>query len=359
MKWLFVLIFGFFGSPLAAEIGVTQEKILERGGKPTYEGTHYSNKSFSPITIIESNLYLHHYSEGGSGYIQSEISLYRKDGDLFFKTAKILKWECYLNSPELLSYAVNDDELLLIKIRCEYPGSGHMYEEEWHAYYDGKLSLINVNAPIASESIAGPPYKNIEYIDGKNFIAYPKITLPLEVQKLNIYRSGEQYSGGSRIKMFISENDGKYYFKPILKTLELRMPDVSNAFDRQGVNFYRNGQHEKAIVKYKKAAHYNVGNYNAILNLGLALLKTGKYNKSIEQSLKVLNNKISFVDPSRNIKPNTAASAAYNIGKAYEAQGDWVQALNYYGQSIKIKLNNARQRAYDNAKLEADKMALQ
>ncbi|MDK9584628.1 tetratricopeptide repeat protein [Lelliottia wanjuensis] len=115
--------------------------------------------------------------------------------------------------------------------------------------------------------------------------------------------------------------------------------DISNALNLKGEESYRRKQYEEAISFFTESVNNYSENGKAYGNLGLVYQKVGRTAEAIWANRKAIT-----LASGKNAA-TIRAGANYNIGKIYEGEGQYNDALNYYNAAKKEKQNPV----YDNA----------
>lgn len=115
--------------------------------------------------------------------------------------------------------------------------------------------------------------------------------------------------------------------------------DISNALNLKGEESYRRKQYEEAISFFTESVNNYSENGKAYGNLGLVYQKVGRTAEAIWANRKAI-----ALASGKNAS-TIRAGANYNIGKIYEGEGQYNEALNYY-KAAKIEKQNP---VYDNA----------
>ena len=115
--------------------------------------------------------------------------------------------------------------------------------------------------------------------------------------------------------------------------------DISNALNLKGEESYRRKQYEEAISFFTESVNNYSENGKAYGNLGLVYQKIGRTAEAIWANRKAI-----ALASGKNAS-TIRAGANYNIGKIYEGEGQYNEALNYYKAAKTEKQNPV----YDNA----------
>lgn len=115
--------------------------------------------------------------------------------------------------------------------------------------------------------------------------------------------------------------------------------DISNALNLKGEESYRRKQYEEAISFFTESVNNYSENGKAYGNLGLVYQKVGRTAEAIWANRKAI-----ALASGKNAS-TIRAGANYNIGKIYEGEGQYNEALNYY----KAAKNEKQNPVYDNA----------
>ncbi|EBA0989370.1 tetratricopeptide repeat protein [Salmonella enterica] len=115
--------------------------------------------------------------------------------------------------------------------------------------------------------------------------------------------------------------------------------DISNALNLKGEESYRRKQYEEAISFFTESVNNYSENGKAYGNLGLVYQKVGRTAEAIWANRKAI-----ALASGKNAS-TIRAGANYNIGKIYEGEGQYNEALNYY----KTAKNEKQNPVYDNA----------
>jgi len=115
--------------------------------------------------------------------------------------------------------------------------------------------------------------------------------------------------------------------------------DSSKSLNLKGEAAYNNRKYDEAIEFFTDAINHYPENGKAYGNLGLVYQKTGRTAEAIWANRKAI------ALASGNGANTIRAGANYNIGKIYEAAGQFTDALSYY-KAAKAEKQNA---VYDNA----------
>ena len=115
--------------------------------------------------------------------------------------------------------------------------------------------------------------------------------------------------------------------------------NISNALNLKGEESYRRKQYEEAISFFTESVNNYSENGKAYGNLGLVYQKVGRTAEAIWANRKAIT-----LASGKNAA-TIRAGANYNIGKIYEKEGQYHDALNYYNAAKNEKQNPV----YDNA----------
>ncbi|HHD7455192.1 TPA: hypothetical protein ACOVEC_004660, partial [Klebsiella pneumoniae] len=115
--------------------------------------------------------------------------------------------------------------------------------------------------------------------------------------------------------------------------------NISNMLNLKGEESYRREQYEEAISLFTNSINNYSENGKAYGNLGLVYQKVGRTAEAIWANRKAI------VLASGKNASTIRAGANYNIGKIYEGEGQYNEALNYY----KAAKNEKQNPVYDNA----------
>ncbi|EPJ4739648.1 tetratricopeptide repeat protein [Klebsiella pneumoniae] len=115
--------------------------------------------------------------------------------------------------------------------------------------------------------------------------------------------------------------------------------NISNMLNLKGEESYRREQYEEAISLFTNSINNYSENGKAYGNLGLVYQKVGRTAEAIWANRKAI------VLASGKNASTIRAGANYNIGKIYEGEGQYNEALNYY----KAAKNEKQNLVYDNA----------
>lgn len=115
--------------------------------------------------------------------------------------------------------------------------------------------------------------------------------------------------------------------------------DISNALNLKGEESYSRKQYEEAISFFTESVNNYSENGKAYGNLGLVYQKVGRTAEAIWANRKAIT-----LASGKNAA-TIRAGANYNIGKIYEGEGQYNDALIYYSAAKKEKQNPV----YDNA----------
>lgn len=115
--------------------------------------------------------------------------------------------------------------------------------------------------------------------------------------------------------------------------------NISNMLNLKGEESYRREQYEEAISLFTNSTNNYSENGKAYGNLGLVYQKVGRTAEAIWANRKAI------VLASGKNASTIRAGANYNIGKIYEGEGQYNEALNYY----KAAKNEKQNPVYDNA----------
>lgn len=114
---------------------------------------------------------------------------------------------------------------------------------------------------------------------------------------------------------------------------------ISNALNLKGEESYRRKQYDEAISLFTESINNYSENGKAYANLGLVYQKVGRTAEAIWANRKAIT-----LASGKNAS-TIRAGANYNIGKIYEGEGQYNDALHYYHAAKKEKQNPV----YDNA----------
>jgi len=131
-------------------------------------------------------------------------------------------------------------------------------------------------------------------------------------------------------------NKGDFASIPDVSVDQKRLADNLN---KQGEKAYHQQHYDDAVSLYLDAINNNPEHSQAYSNLGLVYLRMGKNAEALWANRK----SIALASGAR--KNTIQASSYYNIGKIYEAKGEWQEALNNYQTAKSLKQNTA----YDSA----------
>ncbi|ELN2579020.1 tetratricopeptide repeat protein [Enterobacter kobei] len=115
--------------------------------------------------------------------------------------------------------------------------------------------------------------------------------------------------------------------------------NTSNALNLKGEESYRHKQYEEAISFFTESINNYSENGKAYGNLGLVYQKVGRTAEAIWANRKAI-----ALASGKNAA-TIRAGANYNIGKIYEDEGQYNEALDYYNSAKNEKQNPV----YDNA----------
>ncbi|WP_201519152.1 tetratricopeptide repeat protein [Klebsiella pneumoniae] len=115
--------------------------------------------------------------------------------------------------------------------------------------------------------------------------------------------------------------------------------NISNMLNLKEEESYRREQYEEAISLFTNSINNYSENGKAYGNLGLVYQKVGRTAEAIWANRKAI------VLASGKNASTIRAGANYNIGKIYEGEGQYNEALNYY----KAAKNEKQNPVYDNA----------
>ncbi|MBX4547271.1 tetratricopeptide repeat protein [Klebsiella pneumoniae] len=115
--------------------------------------------------------------------------------------------------------------------------------------------------------------------------------------------------------------------------------NISNMLNLKGEESYRREQYEEAISLFTNSINNYSENGKAYGNLGLVYQKVGRTAEAIWANRKAI------VLASGKNASTIRAGANYNIGRIYEGEGQYNEALNYY----KAAKNEKQNPVYDNA----------
>lgn len=99
---------------------------------------------------------------------------------------------------------------------------------------------------------------------------------------------------------------------------------------REGNEAYKNGKYKEAEKRYQKSVEKNNGSYRAAFNLGDAYYKQGKYTEAANQ-FEMLTNKTTNKD--------TLAKAYHNMGNALLKSKKFEESVDAYKKALK---NNSK-----------------
>ncbi len=131
--------------------------------------------------------------------------------------------------------------------------------------------------------------------------------------------------------------DNDLFVKP--HVAEQAQINQSNALNIRGESAYKNKRYQEAIDFFTESINLYPYNGKAYGNLGVAFIKTNRTAEAIWANRKALE--LASGSNAATIR----AGANYNIGKIYEASGEFNQALRYYRAAKNEKDNTV----YDNA----------
>jgi tetratricopeptide (TPR) repeat protein len=109
---------------------------------------------------------------------------------------------------------------------------------------------------------------------------------------------------------------------------------TAKKYFKQGNDYYRQGEYDKAIESYKEAIELKPDDAAAYYNLGNAYNDLGEYAQAIESYKKAIK-----------LKPDDVA-AYYNLGNAYYNRSEYAKAIESYHKAIELKPDDAD--AYNN-----------
>ena len=119
-------------------------------------------------------------------------------------------------------------------------------------------------------------------------------------------------------------------------------------YNRLGINYLNNGQHNYAIDAFKKAVKLNPSSVEAHFNLGRAFKKKGmEVQAKSEFSISHRLNPNKFNEYVKKYKEKigedlTGTQNYSELGSAYAEKGMIDDAINAYKKSIEIEPDNAR-----------------
>jgi tetratricopeptide (TPR) repeat protein len=118
-------------------------------------------------------------------------------------------------------------------------------------------------------------------------------------------------------------------------------PDRARNLNRQGEHAYHAGRLDDAIAFYQRAIDADPGYGQAYSNLGLAYQKAGRAAEAIWADRKAI---ALASGPTAAV---VRAGSNYNIGRLYEAAGQYHEALRYYEFARREKANPVYDRAVE------------
>jgi tetratricopeptide (TPR) repeat protein len=136
--------------------------------------------------------------------------------------------------------------------------------------------------------------------------------------------------------MMTALNDHNYEFTSIKITEDLKLQ--ARNYNQAGESAYHNKDMQQAIHEYVKAIELDPEYGQAYSNLGLAYQKTGQISEAIWANRKAIQ---LANGPDKEV---VRASSYYNIGRIYESQSRWDDALfNYKSANAERSLNTYQQ----------------
>ncbi len=114
---------------------------------------------------------------------------------------------------------------------------------------------------------------------------------------------------------------------------------LADRLNKQGEKEYHAKHYDEAVALYLEAINNNPSHSQAYSNLGLVYLRMGNNAEALWA------NRHSIALATGPTKNTVQAASYYNIGKIYEAKGEWQTALDSYAMAKSLKSNPA----YDTA----------
>lgn len=108
---------------------------------------------------------------------------------------------------------------------------------------------------------------------------------------------------------------------------------LADKLNKQGEKEYHAQHYDEAVALYLDAINNDPSHSQAYSNLGLAYLRMGKNAEALWA------NRHSIALASGSSKNTVQAGSYYNIGKIYEAKGEWQKALDSYATAKSLKRN--------------------
>ena len=219
------------------------------------------------------------------------------------------------NSISSLNKAVSLDpksEVPLIKLSELYLLTG---EYEKTQFFADKALLINM------ENAEPYYYKGMAFLEtGDTANSVVNLKIASNIDTLN-FAANMQLGA-----IYYTENDSlsEYYLKKSIKN----QPDNSSALYYLGMLYQDNRKFEKALNVYAKLISKTESKKRAYYNSGyIYLVELQDYDNAEEMFLSAISIDPNFVE------------AVYNLGRTYEAKGDFEQARTQYQKSLDILPN--------------------
>ncbi len=140
-----------------------------------------------------------------------------------------------------------------------------------------------------------------------------------------------------------SEGNYTAALKDLIEAVELN-PEEPTYQHLLGLTYFSKRMYNEAVVHYKEAVRLDPEYADAHVNLGVAYLRLERWDDAIVHFNKALE----------NVFYRTPEMALYNLGSAYYGKGDYIRAVEYFKEAVRVDPEYAF--AYNNLGLAYDKL---
>jgi hypothetical protein len=238
----------------------------------------------------------------------------------------------------LFSYRISTDPDVppepLVVIEWHQSGSGNFID--YQLYRLGADALQPVEIQSAATIVAKHLRKDQGVGNEGMDFADDRITFGMSI--VNGIESTRHATGGSALgeMKLIREPTG---LKLVPAPDSLQLPSESNRLNALGIAAYREKHYDTAADYYRQALHWNHRNYEAQSNLALVHLRQNNLSEATRIALDVLH--------APDAPPAIQASAAYNVGRAYESMGERDRAIEFYSTAVRLQDTPERRAAIE------------
>jgi hypothetical protein len=271
------------------------------------------------------------------------IAIYERIGDQYRFLRKASATSIRFIEHRLVSQRVSTDPdqppETLVVIEWHQEGSGNFVDYELYRLGTDALEPVEIQRPamILSKHLAKGQRVGNEGLD----FADDRIVFSMSI--VNPGESTRHATGGSaQGEMKLLRGPTGLKLIPVPESLQL--PHESNRLNALGIAAYREKRFDAAANYYRQALRWNPRNYEAQSNLALVHLRQNNLTEAIRISSDVLN--------APDAPTAIQASAAYNVGRAYEAMGERDRAIEFYSTAVRLQDTPERRAAIERLRAE-------